>query len=102
MVRCRTTRRAWPRVPPKGKTYRKATEEAQIVGTDVLGCPKRQDIKHNGTNAEQTRRAGPRVPPKGKAYRKATEEAQIHNPNLWTLFQKMLHLTALIFFRNMY
>ena len=39
---CKTeaqTRRAGPRVPPKGNTHRKASNEAQTVGTDVLGCP---------------------------------------------------------------
>ena len=70
------TRRAGPRVPPECNTYHKATEEAQIVGTDVLGCPKRQYIKDNGVNSAQTRRAGPRVPPRGDTYRKATKEAQ--------------------------
>ena len=38
------TRRAGPRVPPKGNTYHKATEETQIVGTDVLGCPVSFDV----------------------------------------------------------
>ena len=37
-------RRAGPRVPPKGNTHRNASNEAQTVGTDVLGCPNLQGV----------------------------------------------------------